>query len=509
MSLTRPIRGMRFFRDKRLFAKPYRASNAAPAIISYRYRLGKSSFRKKYYAETTMKYILIIPDGAADEPIEEQGGKTAFELAATPAMDRIAREGHLGRALTVPDGCKPGSDVANLSLFGYDPRVGFNGRAALEAASLDITVPEGDAVFRANLVTVSPEHVMVDYSAGHISTEEGREIIEHLRNELGVDGITLHPGVGYRHICLMENAGSSVPDCTPPHDIVGENITEHLPQGQFSSWVLEVERASAEIMPNLDINKKRVEEGKNPATQLWLWGGATAMTLSNFAERHGLGSAGLITAVDLLRGIGKLAGMDVIDVPGATAYLDTNFAGKGRAALDYIYMHDFIAVHVEAPDEAGHIGDIAGKVKALEDIDRHIIAPLLAMAHYYGDWRILVAPDHPTPVGTGKHSGDPVPYAMWGPGIESNGAKAFNEKEAERVGGETVDGIGLMDTFITSADTGSGNGDATTNEVTADDATTDGAATGEELVEDTDETEAALEDLVADVETGADGEASE
>ncbi|MCD7897413.1 MAG: cofactor-independent phosphoglycerate mutase [Planctomycetaceae bacterium] len=441
-----------------------------------------------------MKYILIIPDGAADEPIEEQGGKTAFELAATPAMDRIAREGRLGRALTVPEGCKPGSDVANLSLFGYDPRVGFNGRAALEAASLDITVPEGDAVFRANLVTVSPEHVMVDYSAGHISTEEGREIIEHLQKELDVDGITLHPGVGYRHICLMENAGSSVPECTPPHDIVGEDITEHLPQGQFSSWVLEVERASAEIMPNLDVNKKRVEDGKNPATQLWLWGGATAMTLSNFAERHGLGSAGLITAVDLLRGIGKLAGMDVIDVPGATAYLDTNFADKGRAALDYIYMHDFIAVHIEAPDEAGHIGDLAGKVKALEDIDRHIIAPLLAMANYYGDWRILVAPDHPTPVGTGKHSSTPVPYAMWGPGIEPNGAKAFNEREAERVGGDTVDGIGLMDVFITSAG--------------ADSGTADGAAESGASGEDVDAAEAALEDLVADVESGADGEAS-
>ncbi len=395
-----------------------------------------------------MKYILVIPDGAADLMQAEHDNKTVFELAATPTMDLMSREGMLSRAQTVPDGLHPGSDVANLSLLGYDPRVGFTGRAALEAAAMGVEVPEGDAVFRANLVTVTPNHIMDDYSAGHISTEEGREIIEQLNTELGVEGVTLFPGVGYRHLCLIENAGSDVPVCTPPHDIVGEDITEHLPHGQFSSWVLEVEHASADLLLKYDVNAKRIERGEKPATQVWLWGGATAMGLENFASRYGLGSAGLISAVDLMRGIGKLAGMDILTVEGATAYLDTNYAGKGRAALDYIYMHDFIAVHVEAPDEAGHNGDLAGKVKALEDIDRHILAPLYAMAKYYGDWRILVAPDHPTPVSTGKHSSDPVPYVMWGPGFEPNGAKAFNEKEAERVGGEVAVGHDLMARFL-------------------------------------------------------------
>ena len=397
-----------------------------------------------------MKYVLVIPDGAADFEQEAYGGKTVFEIAATPTMDLMAREGMLGRAQTVPEGVHPGSDVANLSLLGYDPRVGFTGRAALEAAAMGVEVPEGDAVFRANLVTVTPNGVMDDYSAGHISIDEGRELIEQLNVELNVEGVTLYPGVGYRHLCLMQNAGSDVPQCTPPHDIVGEEITEHLPQGQFSSWVLEVEHASSDLLLGYAVNERRMAEGKKPATQVWLWGGATAMSLDNFAARYGLGSAGLISAVDLMRGIGVLAGMDVLTVPGATAYLDTNYAGKGRAALDYIYAHDFVVVHVEAPDEAGHNGDLEGKVKALEDIDCHILAPLYAMAKHYGDWRIMVAPDHPTPVSTGKHDSSPIPYVLWGPGFDANGARAFNEKEAERVGGDIVVGWELMGEFLRS-----------------------------------------------------------
>lgn len=395
-----------------------------------------------------MKYIVIIPDGAADEGIKSRDGKTVFELAATPTMDLIAREGRLGRAQTVPEGMHPGSDVANLSLLGYDPSTGFSGRAALEAAAMGVEVPEGDAVFRANLVTVSDDGLMEDYCAGHIGTEEGTALIEQLDQDLGIDGVKLFPGVGYRHLCLMENAGSGIPECTPPHEIVGEDISEHLPQGQFSSWVLEVERASRDLLPDYPVNIERANQGKRMANQVWLWGGATAMSLDNFAARFGLGSAGLISAVDLMRGIGKLAGMDVLTVEGATAYLDTNYAGKGRAALDYIYMHDFVTVHVEAPDEAGHNGDLEGKIKALEDIDRHIVAPLYAMAKYYGDWRIMIAPDHPTPVETGKHSSEPVPFVLWGPGFESNGAKAFNENEAERVGGEVMVATDLMPTLM-------------------------------------------------------------
>lgn len=385
-----------------------------------------------------MKYILIVPDGGADNPIEDRGGKTAFELANLPTFDALAREGKLGLAQTVPDGMTPGSDVANLSLLGYDPRKGYTGRAALEAASQQVEVPEGDAIFRANMVTIGPEGTMDDYAAGHITTSEAAEIIENLNRDLQIDGIKLFPGVSYRHLCLMEGAGAFVPQCTAPHDIQGKDITEFLPQGQFSSWVLEVERTSAQFMPGYEVNQKRVAEGKKPASQLWLWGGATAMHLDNFAQRHGIGSAGLISAVDLMRGIGRLAGMDILDVEGANAYYDTNFAGKARAALDYIYNHDFVVVHVEAPDEAGHNGDIDAKIKALEDIDQHIVAPIYSMARYYGDWRIMLAPDHPTPVAMRSHTSNPVPYVVWGKGIEANGAQAFCENEAARVGADPV-----------------------------------------------------------------------
>ncbi|MCL2000324.1 MAG: phosphoglycerate mutase, partial [Planctomycetes bacterium] len=215
-------------------------------------------------------------------------------------------------------------------------------------------------------------------------------------------------------------------------------------QGQFSSWVLEIERASRAILPTYGINRKRIADGRKPANSLWLWGGATAMQMENFAQRNGLQSAGLISAVDLMRGIGKLAGMDVLNVKGATAYLDTNYAGKGRAALDYIYLRDFIAVHIEAPDEAGHIGDIKAKAKALEDIDRHILAPIYTMARHYGDWRIMLAPDHPTPAALRKHNADPIPYVLWGPGFEPSGARAFSEKEAGQVGSGVADGKELL-----------------------------------------------------------------
>ncbi|MDR1536360.1 MAG: cofactor-independent phosphoglycerate mutase [Planctomycetota bacterium] len=390
-----------------------------------------------------MKHILVIPDGAADEPRPERGGKTVLELAKIPALDALAREGRLLSAVTVPEGMHPGSDVANLALLGYDPKTGYTGRAALEAAALGVAIPPGDAAFRANLVTLDGR-IMDDYSAGHITGGEGRELIGELDRDLGIDGVRLFPGVGYRHLCLMESAGADVPECTPPHDIMGRDIGEHLPRGQFASWILEVERTSRELLPNYEVNKKREAEGKKPANSLWLWGGATAMRLENFAARHRLASAGLITAVDLLRGIGRLAGLDVIEVPGATAYLDTNFAGKGRAALDYIYDHDFVVVHVEAPDEAGHNGDPEGKIKALEDIDRHILTPLSIMARYAGDWRIMVSPDHPTPIALRSHSSDPIPCVLWGPGLESNGAAAFSEREAARVGGEVLNAQTLL-----------------------------------------------------------------
>ncbi len=393
-----------------------------------------------------MKYIVIIPDGAADEPCREIDGKTPLEAANTPALDQLAVEGRLGLATTIPEGMVPGSDVANLSLFGYDAKKGYTGRAALEAASMGVEIPEGDAVFRANMVTVIDD-VMIDYSAGHISSAEGAEIIAQLNQDMKIEGVSLYPGNGYRHLCLIKNAAVQIPECTPPHEMLDQLISEHAPQGGFSSWVLEVERTSAELMPCYDVNVKRAEEGKSIATQLWLWGGATAMTLEPFVEKNGVNSAGLISAVDLLRGIGKLANMDIITVPGATGYYDTNYAGKGRAALDYIYDHDFVAVHVESPDEAGHNGDLVEKIKAIENIDRHIITPLMIMAKNFKDWRILVAPDHPTPVGSRNHKADPIPCVMWGPGFGSNGASRFSEAEAARINDESVEAKDLMAVF--------------------------------------------------------------
>ena len=389
-----------------------------------------------------MKYILIIPDGAADHPCPELDGKTPLEAAKTPALDRLAAEGRMGLAANVPDGMPPGSDVAILSLLGYDPTRGYTGRAALEAAAMGVDIPEGDAVFRANMVTVF-DGVMLDYSAGHISTDEAREIIARLNEDLKIDGVKLFPGVGYRHLCLIENAAVQIPACVPPHEILDHAVAENAPQGGFSSWVLEVERTSAELMGAYEVNHRRIEEGKSPATQLWLWGGATAMQLEPFATRFGIGSAGLISAVDLLRGIGKLASMDVLTVFGATGYYDTNYAGKGRTALDYIYGHDCIVVHVEAADEAGHDGNLVQKIAAIESIDRHIVSPLAVMARHFGDWRILVSPDHPTPVATRNHIAEPVPFVMWGPGITANGAERFSENEAQRAGGEAINGLEL------------------------------------------------------------------
>ena len=446
---------------KKVAARPVTASARFAGDV-FACRIGIRSMNRsdegRNVAETTsrpeeekrMKYILVVPDGAADDPCPERDGKTALELARTPSLDAIAREGRLLLASTVPEGMHPGSDVANLALLGYDPREGYTGRAALEAAAMGVEIPPGDAAFRANLVTVN-DRIMDDYSAGHIPTAEGRELIEQLDRELGVDGVRLFPGVGYRHLCLMESTGISVPECTPPHDILGKDITEYLPQGQFASWVLEVERTSRTLLPNYEVNRRRAAEGKKQANSLWLWGGATTMTLDNFAARSGLGSAGLITAVDLMRGIGRLAGMDVISVEGATGYLDTNYAGKGRAALDYIYEHDFVAVHIEAPDEAGHNGDLDGKIKALEDIDRHILTPILIMGRHFGDWRIMAAPDHPTPCVRRSHDARPVPCVLWGPGFEANGAAAFSEREAARVGGEVMNAKDLLSSLTSPA----------------------------------------------------------
>ncbi len=378
-----------------------------------------------------MRYALIIPDGAADRPHPEYGGRTALEAADIPGMHRLAREGRLGLAKSVPDGMKPGSDVANLSLLGYDPADCYTGRAPLEAASLGISLAPGEAVFRANTVCVV-DGIMDDYAGGHITTEESHALILELDKKLGIPGVKLHPGVSYRHACVFADMAHAIADRTPPHDITGKPVAGHEPKGELAARLIEVEEKTIALLPDCAVNRQRVKDGKKPITQLWLWGGGVMPSLNKFEDKYGI-SGGLISAVDLLRGIATLAGLEVIHVVGATGYYDTNYKGKGEAALDCLKRHPFVAIHIEAPDEAGHNGHGKEKVRALGQIDKLIVQPMLEEADRAGDLRILCLPDHPTPLEIRTHSSDPIPFALWGPGIPSGGGKGFTEAAAEKL----------------------------------------------------------------------------
>lgn len=383
-----------------------------------------------------MRYAVIIPDGAADRPHPALDSKTPLEAAAIPTMHKLAATGRLGLARTVPEGMHPGSDVANLSVLGYAPEDVYTGRAPLEAASLGLTLAPGEAVFRANTVTVRTG-IMDDYAAGHISTEESRALIGRFQESHGIEGVTLYPGIQYRHACVFTNIADEIPDRVPPHDILDQPIGKHMPTGKHANRLLAVEDRSHALFTSDPVNKARREAGKRPATQLWLWGGGVMPALRPFAELYGV-TGGLISAVDLLKGIAKLAGLDVINVPGATGYYDTNYTGKGEAALECLKSHDLVIVHVEAPDEAGHNAHPGEKVQALEQIDSQILAPLLAEAERSKDLRLLVMPDHPTPLELRTHSADPVPYILWGPGLGESGGDRFTESDAARAGGPVV-----------------------------------------------------------------------
>jgi 2,3-bisphosphoglycerate-independent phosphoglycerate mutase len=396
-----------------------------------------------------MRYAILIPDGAADRPHPDLGGKTPFEVAAIPSFHAIAREGRFGLARTVPSGMKPGSDTANLAVLGYDPAECYTGRAPLEAAALGVALAPGEAVFRANTVTIEDGR-MKDYSADHIATAEAREIVQALDRRLGMPGVKLHPGVSYRHLAVLAGMVETIPDRPGPHEIPDRIVREHDPTGKGAERLLAIEARTRELLPGIDANRKRLAAGKLPVTQLWLWGGGVPPTLVPYRERFGL-EGGLISAVDLLKGIALLAGLEPIAVPGATGYYDTNFAGKGRAALDCLRRKPFVAVHVEASDEAGHNGHAAEKAKALENIDRHILAPLLDEARRAKDLRILCLPDHPTPLALRNHTADPVPFALWGPGVAANGAQAFTEAEAARVGGAVLAAQDLLPLLLGSS----------------------------------------------------------
>ncbi|MCD4825319.1 MAG: cofactor-independent phosphoglycerate mutase [Phycisphaerae bacterium] len=393
-----------------------------------------------------MKYVIIIPDGAADRPLDELDGKTPLQAADIPHMDSLAAGGRLGAVRNIPDNMPCGSDVATLSVVGYDPRTFYTGRAPLEAAAQDIAVEPDEWIFRCNLVTVI-EGVMEDYCAGHISTNEAAALLGRLSESLQETDVKIYTGVGYRH--LMTIPGELNVETIPPHDILGQPVREHLPTGQGAEAIVAIMAEAHDILGKCEINSVRHELGENPATDIWLWGQGKMPTLPTFESRFGLRGAA-ITAVDLIRGISKLIGWDVIEVEGATGYVDTNYAGKGAAAIAALDDYDLVFVHIEAPDEAGHGADVSAKVHAIEQIDREIVGPVLQRLKAAGDdWRLMVLPDHPTPCDLRTHTSDPVPFAIAGKGMEHAIVGTFCENDAEAADLHIDHGHDLMEYFLT------------------------------------------------------------
>ncbi len=398
-----------------------------------------------------MKYALIIPDGAADEPQESLGGRTPLQAANTPAMDEVARMGVVGRANNVPPSLPAGSDVACLSLLGYDPLAHFTGRAPLEAAAQGIALGPSDWAVRCNLVTVQ-DQVMRDFTAGHISTEEGRGLLATAQERLGSDDLQFYAGVSYRNLLVYRGAKHPPPfspdtRTTPPHDLTDKSVLDDYPRGPGSTLLNQLMTDSIPLFADHPVNVRRRGQGKLPATNVWLWGQGRAPDLRPFAEAYGISGA-MITAVDLLRGLATLLGWRRIEVPGATGYTDTDYAAKGRYAIAALAETDLICVHVEATDEASHEGDAAAKVKALEEIDRHIVGPLHAAMRQQVDYRILISPDHPTPLRIKTHSHGAVPFALAGAGITADASTSYDEASAARSQLAFEQGWRLMGHFL-------------------------------------------------------------
>jgi 2,3-bisphosphoglycerate-independent phosphoglycerate mutase len=382
-----------------------------------------------------MKYIILVPDGVADEPIPSLGGKTPLEAARTPNMDWLAQHGLSALVKIIPDGLPPGSDIGNMSVLGYDPAKGFTGRAPLEAANLGINLADDELAVRCNLVTVK-DGVMVDYSAGHISAQEASDIMKTIAAELGDKRAKFYTGKSYRHITVLKSAepGKFLKiKCTPPHDIMGQKIDQYLPQGEGSEVFRDYMEKSRPILADHPVNKARITRGEEPATMIWLWGQGARPKLQSYKEKFGLNGS-IISAVDLVNGIGRLIGLRVISVPGATGYYDTNFKGKAEYALESLMTVDFVFVHVEAMDEAGHNGDAQAKVQGVENFDRYVVGTVLERYRNESNVRILVTPDHPTPVVKRTHTRAPVPFVMYGKDVEPNGLSGYNEALASAVG---------------------------------------------------------------------------
>ena len=400
------------------------------------------------------KYIVLIGDGMADYPVAELGGKTPLQTARTPNLDRLARQGTLGRVNTIPPGFSPGSDVANLTVFGYDPAVYYTGRAPLEAVAMGVKLAPADVAFRCNLVTLLKEDgdtYMEDFSAGHISTEEAGRIVKDLAKELGNEEFNFYPGVSYRHLLVWRNGEASLRlKTTPPHDITGGNISPHVPEGDGDEEILWLMNRAQKILPSHPVNLERTRMGKKPGNAIWLWGQGKAPVLKPITHRFGIRGS-VISAVDLIKGIGYYAGLEIVNVPGATGYLDTNYAGKAEYALKALQDQDLVYVHVEAPDEAAHNGNLKDKIQAIEDFDRKIVAPILEGAEKLGGYRLLILPDHFTPLTIKTHSPEPVPFIVFSSEEKDNSIKAgrsFDEESAEKAGLLIEKGHELMQKFI-------------------------------------------------------------
>ena len=400
-----------------------------------------------------MKYVIFLGDGMADYPCDNLGGKTPLTVANKPNIDALCKAGETGLVKTVDETLSPGSDVANLSVMGYDPMKYYTGRSPLEALSIGVSLKDSDVTFRANVVTLSDEEnfadkTMVDYSSGEITTAEAHQLIDYVKENLKFENICFYGGTSYRHLMVWDGGSTNV-TLTPPHDISDRKITEYLPKGEGADIILKIMEESHKILKDHPINKTRIARGLNPANTLWVWGEGTKPMLDLFTDKYGL-SGTMISAVDLLKGIGTGAKMDVIEVPGATGNLDTNFDGKAQATISALKNGtDFVYIHMEAPDECGHHGDLEGKIKSIELIDEKVVGPVVAYLKESGeDFRILVTPDHPTPIALKTHVRDAIPFAIYDSRKDTESGLSYTEENATSTGLFIEPGYKLMERFL-------------------------------------------------------------
>jgi 2,3-bisphosphoglycerate-independent phosphoglycerate mutase len=396
-----------------------------------------------------MKYIVLVGDGMADYPIKELDNCTPLEVARTPNMDFIAKAGRLGRVKTIPEGMTPASDVANISILGYDPKIYYTGRGPLEAANLGIELEEEDVAFRCNLITVAND-TLRDYSAGHINSKEAEILIKFIDQKLGTNKIKFYPGVSYRHLMLVKRGTEESLDdleCKAPHDIAGQSILKNLPRGDGADILIKLMQESRKLLENHEVNLVRLDLKENPANMIWLWGQGKKPDIPKFYEKYNL-TGSVISAVDLIKGLGKILGLEVINVVGATGYYDTDYAAKARAAVKSLEDKDFVFVHVEAPDEAGHNGDLREKITAIERFDHLVVGVVLEAFKRKKNFRLLVMPDHATPISLKTHVTDPVCFGIFGKDVIGRGFLSYNEKEAEKSDFYFEKGHELMDYLI-------------------------------------------------------------